>query len=307
MQPNNKQSEQSLLIQQQVQSSDIVIVTGYSGAGKNSVLRALEDNGFLCIDNLPIALLHSLFRLLTQSKLPQQRLGLGLDIRGERNIQKLIAELYRIRDEWGVSLQLVFVTSSPGVLFKRFQETRRAHPLAESVDLHNAIEQERELLEPLLAIAQMVVDTDQLTIHQLRALVKTLFQSDTQKNMMVTLTSFGFKYGFATESDLIFDVRFLPNPYFIPELKTCTGLDSRVIDYLFGQKEVQDYWQKLRDFLYYSLERSAQEGRLFTTVAIGCTGGKHRSVALVHKLAQEKINGISYIIKHRDVHRDHYE
>lgn len=166
----------------------IIIVTGYSGAGKNTVLRALEDNGFFCVDNLPIALLNSFFQLVSQAKIPVQKIALGLDVRGERNFNQCINELYKLRDIWGLLLQLVFVKSSPEVLLKRFQETRRPHPLAQGMDVGDAIMHEQQLLKPLLECADLILDTDQLNIHQVRNFIRSLFAVSLNKSMMVNLT-----------------------------------------------------------------------------------------------------------------------
>lgn len=283
----------------------IVIVTGYSGAGKNTVLRALEDNGFFCVDNLPIALLNSFFQLVSQAKIPVQKIALGLDVRGERNFNQCINELYKLRDVWGLFLQLIFVKSSPEVLLKRFQETRRPHPLAQGKDLADAIIHEQQLLKPLLESADLILDTDQFTIHQVRNFIRSLFTVSFDKTMIVSLTSFGFKYGVPPESNLVIDIRFLPNPYFVPELKMLVGTDQRVLDYLFQEQHVvREYWIKFVDFISYSITKMNDEGRSFVYIAVGCTGGKHRSVAFVHTFAQQIIPGVQLLVRHRDIYKD---
>jgi UPF0042 nucleotide-binding protein len=282
----------------------IIIVTGYSGAGKNTVLRALEDTGFFCVDNLPIALLNAFFQLVSQAKIPVHKIALGLDVRGQRNFNQCINELYTLRDTWGLLLQLVFVKSSPEILLKRFQETRRPHPLAQGMDVADAIMHEQQLLKPLLESADLIVDTDQLTIHQVRNFIRSLFALSLDKTMLVSLTSFGFKYGVPAESNLVIDVRFLPNPYFVSDLKMLVGTDQRVLDYLFKQVLVQEYWQKFVDFIGYSIAKMSDEGRSFVHIAIGCTGGKHRSVAFVHTFAQQHIPRVQLLVKHRDMYKD---
>jgi len=282
----------------------IIIVTGYSGAGKSTVLRALEDIGFFCVDNLPIPLLDSFFQLVMQSKITCQRLALGIDVRGGLTIKDLIVELKRFKIAHPAVVKIFFLTSSPSILLKRFQETRRKHPLADSIDIADAITQEAILLRPLIDMSDLVVDTDQLNIHQLRSFVRSSFTGNGQQHMVVTLRSFGFKYGTPLESNFVYDVRALPNPYFIPALKSLTGMDARVASFLFTQKEVLEYWHKLIDFILYSIEKSHAEGRFFLNIAIGCTGGRHRSVAFVQKLAQQVIPHVQFLVEHRDIHRD---
>jgi UPF0042 nucleotide-binding protein len=286
--------------------SQLIIVTGYSGAGKSTVLRALEDIGFFCVDNLPIALLDSFFQLVSSSKINGQRLALGIDVRGGIAIQELIAEVERLKKN-RFSLKIFFLTSSVPVLIKRFQETRRKHPLADTTDILDAINQEKFLLQPLVAIADLLLDTDQFSIHQLREYVRSSFAAGGQQKMIVSLMSFGFKYGVPIESNFVYDIRSLPNPYFVPDLKMLDGTDIAIQRYLFDQNEVQEYWHKLLDFITYSIKKSHAEGRFFINIAIGCTGGKHRSVALIEKLAQEKIPHVQFLVEHRDVSRDRYE
>lgn len=294
-------SQESIINQPQ-----LVIVTGYSGAGKSTVLRALEDVGFFCIDNLPIALLDSFFQLISSSKINGQRIALGIDVRGGIVIKELIGELERLNTSRH-ALKIFFLTSSAHVLIKRFQETRRKHPLADTIDIADAINQEKELLQPLIAMADLVVDTDQLNIHQLRSFVRSSFAQGGQQRMIISLISFGFKYGVPLESNFVYDVRSLPNPYFVPELKMLDGTQAEIQNYLFDQPDVQDYWHKLLDFVTYSIRKSHEEGRFFMNIAIGCTGGKHRSVAFIQKLAQQSISHVQFLIEHRDINRDKYE
>jgi UPF0042 nucleotide-binding protein len=201
-------------------------------------------------------------------------------------------------------MYLVFVASSDEVLLKRYQETRRNHPLAQACNLSDAIAREREIMQPILETADFVITTDQLNIHQLRLLVRTTFQDSSDNKITVSLISFGFKYGLPPESSLLFDIRFLPNPHFIPDLKPLSGLDDQIQKYLFTQQTVSDYWLRMKEFIIYSLEQCKHEGRFFINIAIGCTGGRHRSVAFVQKLAQEQVDGVHFIIKHRDINRE---
>ncbi|MDP3889369.1 MAG: RNase adapter RapZ [bacterium] len=291
--------EKDLSLQQQV-----LMITGYSGAGKNTVLHALEDIGFYCVDNLPITMLDSLFHLTAQSQLPGQRIALGLDVRGVRNVDFFVQQVESIRATWPNTLKIIFLTCGHDVLVKRFQETRRKHPLANDVDLSTAITQEQMMLQPLIDIADVLLDTNQWNIHELRHYIRTAFSQDIGCTIMVNVISFGFKYGVPPESNFVFDVRSLPNPYFVQELKSLNGTDQKIIDHLFSNQEVIEYWQRFIDFVTYSIKKSYQEGRFFMNLAIGCTGGRHRSVAFVNRLVQEQLPNVTFTIKHRDIERD---
>ncbi len=281
----------------------IFIITGFSGAGKSTVLRALEDAGFLCVDNLPIELLSSFFTRITQPPLNEQKIALGIDARSGTDMNHLIAYL---TGQFANTppLKIVFLTAQTTTLLKRFQETRRKHPLGNSCDILDAIEQEKQLLEPLKKHAHSIIDTDQLTIHELRLLIRTILLSISKPRILVTLMSFGFKYGTPSESNFIYDVRSLPNPYFMPDLRAHPGTHPLVFEYLFAQPEVQEYCQKLHDFFIFSIARSYREGRSCMTIALGCTGGRHRSVALVEHLARLPIDYVQFFVKHRDVNRE---
>lgn len=284
----------------------ILVVTGYSGAGKSTVLRALEDIGFFCIDNLPIQLLGSLFQLVLQSNQIGRKLALGLDVRTIHNMEYLVHELNKVNEGRSNPIKIFFLTSSSEVLVKRFQETRRKHPLADTISLIDAISYERNLLRPLIELSDLVLDTDQLTIHQLRNFVKNAFANNSQPQLMLTIISFGFKYGLPIESNFVYDVRSLPNPYFVPELRLLDGTDPNVRTYLFEQTIVQEYWHKLMDFIQFSVQKSFDDGRFFMNIAIGCTGGRHRSVAFAHELSQQKIKDVQVLVKHRDIAQDNY-
>ncbi len=281
----------------------IIIVTGYSGAGKSSVLRTLEDVGFLCVDNLPIALLGQFFDLVKQTTIGQKRFALGIDIRGGDRMECVVEALLYMRTKFP-SLKILFLRASAPILMKRFQETRRKHPLADAIHLSDAIEMERLMMQPLIDRADMIFDTDQLTIHQLRSMIRTTFSKEQTQKIMVSLISFGFKYGIPTESNYVFDLRSLPNPYFVDSLKAYSGTDACINAYLFEKQPVREYWDKLIDFIRYAIAKSYEEGRCFINIAIGCTGGKHRSVAFVEKIALEKIENTHFLLQHRDIDRE---
>ncbi len=290
-------------VQGHAELPQVVIVTGYSGAGKNTVLHSLEDIGFFCINNLPDSLLQPFFESVTRQEIGHQRIALGLDVRGD--IATIIHKLYRLKTVWPFSLKIVFVASSCEVLLKRFQETRRRHPLSSTTDdTADAIKKERDLLAPLCDIADVVLDTDQFTIHQLRRFVIGAFSPEGKHKLTVTLTAFGFKYGVPPESNLVFDLRFLPNPYFEPSLKQLNGTDKPIQEYLFSQKIVCDYWKRLYSFASYVIQQCHTEGRFAMNIAIGCTGGKHRSVAFAYKFAQRSIANVTFVTRYRDIERE---
>ncbi len=284
----------------------IVIVTGYSGAGKNTVLYSLEDLGFFCVNNLPAVLLPPFFESLSQEKVPSQRIALGLDVRGD--LVSIIHKLYRLKTVWPFALKIVFVTSSHNVLLKRFQETRRRHPLSSTQkDLSDAIKQEQKMLQPLCDMADVVLDTDQFTIHQLRQFVIQAFAFDGEQQLVVTVTAFGFKYGVPPESNLVFDVRFIPNPYFEPALKLLCGVDKPVHDFIFSHPIANDYWERVLSFSSYVMVQSRKEGRFSMNIAIGCTGGRHRSVAFAQRLSGQKIKEVFFITRFRDMEKETYQ
>lgn len=277
----------------------VIIVTGDSGAGKSAVLNTLEDCGFVCVDNLPIVLLDSFLAVMAG----RTSVAIGIDIRSGDSCAAIIATIERMRATSHDDVQVLFLTSSTSVLLKRFQETRRKHPLVDNQDIADAIKVEKELLAPLKRGADKKLNTDQLTIHQLRALIRAQFVAMQDYAILVSLTSFGFKHGVPPESNFVYDLRSLPNPYFVPELKKFSGKDQNIIDYLFAHAQVQEYWQRLHDFVEYSIACAHSEGRVSMNIALGCTGGRHRSVAFVQQLAQESFAHARVVAKHRDVEK----
>lgn len=284
--------------------SEVIIVTGYSGAGKSTVLKALEDDGFFCIDNLPCELMESFFQLISTAA-SDRNFALGLDIRSD-TIREILAVLKRVNRSTVYTIKVIFLTAHQRVLLKRFGETRRNHPLASGMSIDQAIEQEKKELVPLIEIADSVIQTDQLTAQQLRQLIRTSFTNEALPQLIVNLISFGFKYGAPRDCNFVYDVRSLPNPYFVPALRHYNGTQLAIQEYLFAQPEVQEYWQRLLDFFKYTIGQASREGRFFITIAVGCTGGKHRSVAFIHELAQQKLDKVIFMVKHRDIDRDAY-
>ncbi len=282
----------------------VVIVTGMSGAGKMSVMRTLEDFGFYCVDNLPVPLLSTFLDFSFKAHGANMKVAIGIDTRSRSFLKDCVQEVDRLRSiekqHAFFECKIIFLTSSEQVIIKRFQETRRKHPLGRGISIKDAIRKEKELLKPLRDAADIILDTNTFNIHELRRWVRGSFTQENHE-MLVNLVSFGFKYGIPTESNVLYDLRFLPNPYFIPALKSLDGRDKPIHTYLFEQPEIQEYWNRLSDFLHYSLQKSYDEGRFFITVALGCTGGHHRSVAFVERIAQQKWEHVRFLVHHRDI------
>jgi len=279
----------------------VVVVTGMSGAGRSTALHVLEDLGYYCVDNLPPALAGELVALTTGSAI--ERLGLGIDVRTGAFLEGADVFFSRLRDA-GHRLELLFVDCADEVLVRRYSETRRPHPLAPGGDLLDAIHRERQRLSPLRAQASHVLDTSELSVHALRrALLDWLAQTGSERPMVVRVVSFGFKYGLPVDADLVFDLRFLPNPYFVPELKARSGLDSSVADYVLQTPEAQELLGDIERLLRHTLPRYEREGKAYLTIALGCTGGRHRSVALSEELARRLRDLKEARVVHRDVER----
>ncbi len=283
----------------------IIIVTGLSGAGKTSFMRSLEDLNYYCVDNLPVPLLSDFLNLSFKAQPHLRKIALGIDARGEKFLQDITVEINRLKNiEQTSNIKVVFLNANEQTLLKRYQETRRKHPLAKNIDMISAIRKEKVLLDPILNMADMILDTDEFTIHELRQWIQQAFTGTQQRMLCVNLISFGFKYGVPSESNLVYDLRFLPNPHYIPELRKHTGLDKPVQNYVFSQPETLEYWDRLTDFLQFSLQRFYKEGRFFVTVAVGCTGGKHRSTSFVEKLSKISWENITFLPHHRDLGKE---
>lgn len=296
---NNKAFKNKLIRQ-------IFVVTGMSGSGKSSVLRALEDLGFYCVDNLPIPLLSTFIDFVFKTPTNLLKVALGIDARGGDLSCDFLAEIEKLKKYCcdRSEIKVIFLSAEEATLIKRFQETRRKHPLSKGLSLVNAIKREREILEPIKSVADEMHHTDSSNPHDLRLWVSKMFSGDLGRRLVVNVISFGFKHGVPAESNLVYDLRFLPNPYFVPALKILDGREKPVQEYLFEKDEVKEYWDRLEDFLRYLLHSYYEEGRFFANVSIGCTGGKHRSVAFVEKLCKKRWANIEFMPHHRDVEKE---
>jgi UPF0042 nucleotide-binding protein len=280
----------------------IVVVTGLSGSGRSAALKAFEDIGFYCVDNLPLALL-SAFAGFAQQSEEASRSAIGLDIR-EKGFPERFPLLYRTLKVQGYAIELLFLEASDQTIVRRFSETRRPHPLAKgTTSLLDGIRREREALGEVKKIADKIIDTSDYTVHDLRQTVERQYSaSDSDRPMVVTIVTFGYKFGVPYDVDLLFDLRFLPNPHFIAELRPYTGEDVRVRDYVMASPESKEFFEKLLGFLDYLLPRYRREGKSYLTIGFGCTGGRHRSVALAIMTADKlREKGYEVIVKHRDI------
>ncbi|HET9076937.1 MAG TPA: RNase adapter RapZ [Acidimicrobiales bacterium] len=281
--------------------AEFVIITGLSGAGRSQAGATLEDLGWFVVDNLPTALIVQVAELAMAPGSTRDRVVLvvGRDIEQLDELNLAVAEL-RGR---GVQVRTVFLDASDEVLVRRFEGTRRRHPLGREKILE-AVAVEREKLAPIRLVADVVIDTSDLNVHQLRERLIDLFTDDRVEAMQISVVSFGFKYGLPLDVDNVFDVRFLPNPHWVPELKELTGLDDRVRDYVLGQPEAGEFLDRIDGLLAFLLPCYTKEGKAYMSVAVGCTGGQHRSVALAEEIARRiRGQGFAASVFHRDIHR----
>jgi RNase adapter protein RapZ len=283
----------------------VVILTGVSGSGKSTALRALEDAGFYCVDNLPIVFLEKLLELSGHTAGEVSRIALVVDARDRRFLAEAPRVIEELRKKGG-NVEVLFLEASDDSLVRRYSETRRRHPLAgEGGTVPDGIAAERQALADLKAIADEVIDTTTLNVHELKRLVTRRFVAGEGSKLGVTVVSFGFRFGIPTHADLVLDVRFLPNPYFIPELKPFPGTDPRVAGFVLGQPDAKAFLERLVDLCGFLLPRYRTEGKSYLTLAIGCTGGKHRSVALATALSERlEAGGQPVRLWHRDVEKE---
>jgi UPF0042 nucleotide-binding protein len=281
-----------------------VIVTGLSGSGKTHALRALEDLGYFCVDNLPTQLIPKLAELAGRDDAELDKVAIVVDIREGAFLREFPAVFRSLRASRGYRPTLIFLEATHGALLRRFSETRRPHPLAPDRSVAEGIRDEREQLSRIRSMADMIVDTSKLTVHELRDIFMRMSRdgADRRAAMVVTLVSFGFKHGLPEDADLAFDVRCLPNPHFVDRLRPLTGRDQPVVRYMRRHRATQLYLDRLSAFLRFALPLYVREGKTYLTVAIGCTGGQHRSVMVAEALKAELrgVPGIRLRVKHRD-------
>ena len=283
----------------------IVIVTGMSGAGKSTALNVLEDEGYYCVDNMPISLIIKFADLAASQEEGYSDIALGIDIRSGNALNELDEVLQKLEAR-RYNYKILFLDSSDDVLVKRYKETRRTHPLAKDDRVDKGISLEREQMTFLKERADYIIDTSQLLTRELKQELEKIFVKDKgYSNLFVTVLSFGFKYGIPVDADIVFDVRFLPNPYYIDDLKSLTGNDKAIQDYVMGFDETKEFLNKVEDLIKFLLPNYVKEGKNSLVIAIGCTGGKHRSVTLANAIA-DAIQQTEYgcKVEHRDIEKD---
>lgn len=282
---------------------ELLIVTGMSGAGKTEAVRSLEDLGFFCVDNLPPNLIPKFMNLLAHADPPLKRVALVLDIRGGHFFDSFFEFLQLIKDD-GYDYEILFLEASDETLVRRFKETRRRHPLSTVGEITEGIMKERELLEDIRGKASIIIDTSELTPPRLKERMRNLFAHGKSSSLVTTVMSFGFKYGLPLDADTVFDVRFLPNPYYDLNLRSKTGEDDSVAEYVMQVPAAKVFQEKLTDLLLFLLPWYVAEGKSHFVVAIGCTGGRHRSVAMAEKICKTiEEEGYLVTVKHRDKDR----
>jgi UPF0042 nucleotide-binding protein len=278
----------------------LVILTGLSGSGKSTVLKTFEDLGFYCVDNLPVELIPTFSELHMQAGGEIERAALLVDAREGEQLAKLPALLRHLRAENPATL--VFIEASEEALLRRFSETRRPHPLGHDRPVREGLRRERVLMEPIRKLADVVIDTTKFNVHELRQFITHRFHKTGRRPMMVAVVSFGYKYGVPADADLVFDVRFLPNPHFIPRLRKFSGRDARVARYVRSFPQTGEFLRRIEELLTYLIPHYIGEGKSYLTIAFGCTGGRHRSVMMaeaVHKALHRR--GHASKVAHRDL------
>ena len=299
----NTRSRARVLVLKDKRAADneLVILTGMSGSGKLSALKAFEDLGYYAVDNLPVDLIEPFADLIRQSPETRQA-ALVVDIREGAQLERLPATLHKIRQM--LPTRVVFLETAEDALVRRFSETRRPHPLGKSNPVLRSIQSERKMLEPLRNLADVVIDTTRFNVHELRAYITSTFQPEDSggKNLLVSAISFGYKHGIPQEADLVFDVRFLPNPHFVPEFRPLTGRDAPVVRYINRFPATKEFIARLHEFLLFLLPQYMQEGKSYLSVAFGCTGGQHRSVMVAERV-KKLLSSAGYRVKcvHRDI------
>jgi UPF0042 nucleotide-binding protein len=287
------------------ESITFVVLTGMSGAGKSYAIKCLEDMGFFCVDNLPTTLIPTFADLIARSQQTPSRVALGVDVRAGEYLRHLIEAIEALRAR-GHRVEMLFLEASDEALVRRYHETRRRHPLAGEGQVLDGIRAERRALADLREIADRIIDTSALNVHQFKDQLVTLYGSPgTRTGLAPALISFGFKHGIPIDADLVFDIRFLPNPHFVPELRPLDGRDARVSEFIFKHEESRELLRRLQHLLDFLLPAYQREGKAYLTIAVGCTGGRHRSVSMVEELRRSlEERGFPPAVVHRDIDRE---
>ncbi len=286
---------------EQSQNIQLVIITGMSGAGKTVAVQSFEDLGYFCVDNLPPALLPKFLELMKENQQKTQNVAVVMDLRGREFFDSLFDALDQLSKEEWVTEQILFLDANDEVLVSRYKETRRSHPLAKSGLPLEGIRKERDLLDELKGRAQHIINTSTIKPRELREKLIETFKEKSQQVFSVNVVSFGFKHGIPIDADLVFDVRFLPNPFYVESMRPLTGLDEEVSTYVFKWSETKKFMDKLLDMLEFMIPQYKREGKSQLVIGIGCTGGQHRSVAIAEQIASHFGNAVNTYVKHRDI------
>lgn len=285
----------------------LIVLTGISGAGKSTALNAVEDLGYYCMDNIPPKLLSTFVNLYVETGKRASKIAVVLDIRTREFFDDIFEELKRIKD-LGIQYKLIFLDASDASVIKRYKELRRPHPLAPDGNILEGLEEEREKLQGLKEISDFIIDTTRLTNHKLRAEINDILEKEMTSKMQISIVSFGFKNGILLDADFVFDARFLDNPYYVEELKNKTGQEKEVRDYVFKSENAIKFVNKIEELINFVVPIYIKEGKLLLTIGIGCTGGKHRSVAISEELERRlENNNLRIVVDHRDLNRWRYE
>lgn len=280
----------------------LVILTGLSGSGKSTVLHAFEDMGFYCVDNLPVELIPIFAELHAAGEGDFARAALLVDAREGVQLERLPPLLKHLRKDHPITL--VFIDATDDALLRRYSETRRPHPLGKALSVRESLRHERTLMEPIRKLADVVIDSTQFNVHELRSFITERFKNPDTRPILVSVVSFGYKYGVPSDADLVFDVRFLPNPHFVPGLRRYTGQDLKVQKYIRSFPQTGEFLRRIEGLLVYLIPHYIREGKSYLTIAFGCTGGKHRSVMLAEQVKKSlEKRGFSTKVVHRDIEK----
>lgn len=286
-----------------VDQLELVVITGMSGAGKTVAMRSFEDMGYFCVDNMPPSLLPKFWELVKESG-KITKIALVIDLRSRAFFDEIMSAIAGLDNTSFITTKILFLEASDDALVSRYKETRRTHPLAGEGRIYDGIVAERRLLQDIKTRSQKVIDTTNLSPRKLREEIMQAFSTGSEGVFTIQVMSFGFKYGIPIDADVVMDVRFLPNPHYIPELRPLTGLDESVYDYVMSQPEAKTFYNKLMDLLDFSIPGYKKEGKSSVTIAIGCTGGQHRSVAFAERIGRELLSdSYNVTISHRDKDR----
>ena len=279
----------------------IIILSGLSGSGKSTAIKALEDIGYFCVDNLPVLLISNFVELCKNSDLKINNIALVIDIRinNPSTLQNINGFLEELRKQVN-NIQLVFLDAKNEVLIKRFKETRRIHPLSRDGNIIDSVNEERKILNNIREISDHLIDTSEYNVHELRRHIQDVFRDSDTDTIYLSLMSFGFKHGYPLDADIVLDARFLPNPYFVDTLRPLDGTSDKIREYVLSNEESKIFVEKITDLLSFLMPRYKKEGKSYLNLAIGCTGGKHRSVVITNEIAKN-YNDYDVAVKHRDI------